>query len=88
MAQVRGIAITVDDIRGLPKVKPLIQQKEWEYIILSDINQDLQRALNFQAIPQTFLLDQNGQIVYVHQGYAPGDEYELEDHIRELNKGK
>ena len=78
------VAVTIDNARQLSKVKPMVAQKGWEYIILSDANQDLQRALNFQTVPYTFLLDKEGNIVYTHSGYAPGDEYILEEHIQEL----
>jgi peroxiredoxin len=78
------VAITIDDSRQLTKVKPLISQKGWEYIVLSDVKKQLMQALNFQTIPQTFIVDQNGNTVYAHSGYAPGDEYELEDKIAEL----
>ncbi len=78
------VAITIDNARQLAKVKPMVAQKRWEFTVLSDSKQDLQRALNFQTIPQTFLLDKEGNIVYKHSGYSPGDEYELEDHIAEI----
>lgn len=80
------VAITIDDNRALPKVKPMVETKGWPFVILSDSNQDLMRALNFQTVPQTFVVDQNGNIVYEHPGYSPGDEYELEDKIRELSE--
>lgn len=78
------VAITIDDARQLAKVKPMVAQKGWEYIVLSDANKDMMRTLNFQTIPQTYLLDKEGKIVYTHSGYAPGDEYELEEHIAEV----
>ncbi|MDX1479919.1 MAG: TlpA disulfide reductase family protein [Saprospiraceae bacterium] len=78
------LAITIDNARALAKVKPLVVQKGWPYEILSDPNQELQQALNFQAIPQTFVLNREGEIVYEHTGYKPGDEYDLDDLIKEL----
>lgn len=78
------IAITIDDNRALPKVKPMVETKGWPFVILSDANQDLMRALNFQTVPQTFVVDQQGNIVYEHPGYTPGDEFELEDKIKAL----
>ena len=78
---VEFIAVTIDNARALAKVPAMVNSKGWEYTILSDSNQDLQRALNFQTIPQTFLLDGSGKIIYSHSGYSPGDEYELEDKI-------
>jgi cytochrome c biogenesis protein CcmG, thiol:disulfide interchange protein DsbE len=78
------VAITIDTQRALAKVKPMVESSGWPYIILSDVNQQLRNALNFQTIPQTFLLDKDGQIVYAHSGYVPGDEYELENKIKDL----
>lgn len=78
------LAITTDDARGLPKVKSIVQQKQWEYDILSDVKQELQNAMSFRAIPQTFILNKKGEIVYSHSAYVPGDEYELDEKIKEI----
>ncbi|MEM1321972.1 MAG: TlpA disulfide reductase family protein [Bacteroidota bacterium] len=78
------LAITIDDPRALPKVNSIVSTKGWEYTILSDVKEDLKRALNFQTVPMTFLVDQSGNIVYTHTGYNPGDEYELEDEIKKI----
>jgi cytochrome c biogenesis protein CcmG, thiol:disulfide interchange protein DsbE len=80
----RLVAITIDNARALTQVKPLIEEKGWEFDVLSDAKQELQQALNFQAIPQTFVVDEAGNILYQHEGYTPGDEYELEKIIKEL----
>jgi peroxiredoxin len=81
---VRIVAITIDNARALTQVKPLIEEKGWEYDILVDSKQELQQALNFQAIPQTFVVDAEGNILYQHEGYTPGDEYELEKVLKGL----
>ena len=83
---VQLLAITIDDARGLSKVPAMVKSKGWEFTILADSKQELQRALSFQTIPQTFLINQNGEIVYSHNGYNPGDELELEKKIAELSK--
>ncbi len=80
------LAITIDDARGLSKVPAMVKSKGWEFTVLADSKQELQRALNFQTIPQTFLLNQKGEIVYSHNGYNPGDELELEKKIADLVK--
>lgn len=81
---VRLVAITIDNARALTQVKPLIEEKGWEFDVLVDNKQELQQGLNFQAIPQTFVVDAEGNILYQHEGYTPGDEYELEKIIKEL----
>ncbi len=78
------IAISIDNARALTQVKPIIEEKGWEFEVLIDSKQELQQALNFQAIPQTFVVDTEGNIVYQHEGYNPGDEYELEKFIKKL----
>ena len=78
------LAITIDDARSLAKVPAMIETKGWEYTVLADVKRELQKSLNFQTVPQTFLIDKNGEIVYTHSGYNPGDEFELEDEIKKL----
>lgn len=80
------LAITIDDARGLTKVPATIKSKGWEFTVLADTKQELQQTLNFQTIPQTFLLNQKGEIVYSHNGYSPGDEVKLETKIKALKK--
>jgi cytochrome c biogenesis protein CcmG, thiol:disulfide interchange protein DsbE len=81
---VQVLAITIDTQRDLAKVKPMVATKEWDYTILSDAPGQLKNALNFQSIPQMYLIDQKGVVVYEHTGYLPGDEVDLEKKIRAL----
>ena len=78
------VAVSVDDSRTAPKVKPMVTSKGWTYEIVLDLNGDLKRALNVTNPPTTFLVDKNGKIVYIHTGYLEGDELELEKKIAEL----
>ena len=80
------VAVSVDDSRNAVKVKPTVNALNWDFDVLLDPNGDLQRAMNVANPPVTFLIDQEGNIVYTHTGYVEGDEYELEDHIKELVK--
>lgn len=80
----RLIAVSVDDSRTLPKVKPMVVSKNWTYDFLVDMNSDLRRALNVTNPPTTFLMDKDGKIVYTHTGYLEGDETELEHKIAKL----
>ena len=82
---VQLLAITTDNSRGLRKVPAMVSAKGWEFIVLADKNQALQESLSFQTIPQTFVVDGQGNIVYEHTGYAPGDEEELEEVIKGLS---
>ncbi|NET30855.1 MAG: TlpA family protein disulfide reductase [Cyanothece sp. SIO1E1] len=83
---VEVVAISIDTRRQLAKVKPMVETKGWPFQILSDANNTLTNVLNYQTIPQTYLVDENGEIVYSHNGYLPGDEYELEDQLKALKE--
>lgn len=80
------VALSIDDARNTAKVKSYANGQAWDYIVLLDKNQDLKRALNFQTIPYTLLVDQKGEIVYSHSSYVEGDEFILEDEIKALLK--
>ncbi len=82
--QIELLAISTDNPRQLAKVRPMVAAQGWPYVILTDANAELKNALNFQAIPHTLIVDKNGNIVYEHTGYLPGDELELEKKIAEL----
>jgi thiol-disulfide isomerase/thioredoxin len=80
------VAVSIDDSRNIAKVKTYVNGRAWEYTVLIDANQDLKRAINFQAPPFTLLLDKEGNIVSSHTGYKEGDEYILEDGVKKLAK--
>jgi thiol-disulfide isomerase/thioredoxin len=72
------LAITIDNQRALPKVPGIVETKGWEYTIFAGNEEEMRSAFNFQTIPQTLVADKNGNIVFEHNGYVPGDEVELE----------
>ena len=82
------VAISIDDSRNSMKVKPFIDGKKWDYTVLLDVNQDLQRALGVPNVPYSILIDKNGHIVYRHIGYTEGDESVLEAKLAEIAKSK
>ena len=80
------VAVSMDNARNAIKVKPTVTGNGWEFDVLLDPNGDLARVLNVTNPPVTFLIDQNGNIVYTHTGYLEGDEYDLEKEIIKIKK--
>lgn len=78
------VAISIDDARNKAKVKTYVNGQAWDYDVLLDVNAVLRQKLNFQSIPFTLVVDQNGNIVNRHSGYVDGDEYILEEELEEL----
>lgn len=85
---VKIIAVSIDDTRNMAKVAPYVNGRGWEYEILLDPNGDFQRALNVNNVPHTFVLNGNKEIVWQHNSYTEGDEYELYEIIKKVAKGE
>ena len=75
------VAVSVDDQKTSMSVPLYVNAKSWDYIVLMDPNGDFKRAMGVNNIPHTFLVDKEGNIVYSHNNYAPGDEENLYQEI-------
>ncbi len=84
---VKLVAISIDDSRLSSKVRPFVVSQGWEYEVYLDENSELRRSLNVNNIPHTFLLNGEGEIVWQHNGYIPGDEDHLYELIEQLAAG-
>lgn len=82
------VAISIDDTRNMAKVAPYVNGKGWEYEVYIDPNGDFKRALGVNNVPHTFLVDANGKIVWQHNSYSEGDEYELFELVKKLAAGE
>jgi cytochrome c biogenesis protein CcmG, thiol:disulfide interchange protein DsbE len=80
------VAVSIDDEKTKNQVPVYVNGKGWEYLVLMDPNGDFKRAMGVNNVPHTFLIDANGNIVYSHNNYSPGDEDKLYQKIKELSK--
>lgn len=80
---VQVIAVSIDDARTNKRVKPLVNGKGWEYLILLDTNQDFKRSLGISNPPFTAIV-KNGEIVFTQNGHIPGGETSLFNFIKTL----
>jgi cytochrome c biogenesis protein CcmG/thiol:disulfide interchange protein DsbE len=85
---VKLVAVSIDDSRSSAQVKTLVNGKNWEYEVLLDVNSDFKRAMNVNAVPHTFIVNGNGEIVWQHTSFSEGSELELISLIRKLNAGE
>ena len=80
------VAVSIDDEKTKNGVPMYVNGKGWEYLVLMDPNGDFKRAMGVNNVPHTFLIDTEGNIVYSHNNYAPGDEETLYEEILKLTK--
>lgn len=82
------LAVSIDDTRNSARVAPLVQGQGWDYTVLLDENQDLKRNLGIVNVPFTLVLNSEGEVVWKHSGYSPGDEETLAEVVEEVAAGK
>ena len=61
-------------------------------MVALDPNRKIAKRLNAKLMPTTILVDMDGVIRWIHQGYLPGDEEEIEHEMKrssqtDLQKG-
>jgi len=83
---VQLVAVSIDDEKTKSQVPIYVNGRAWDYLVLMDPNGDFKRAMGVNNVPHTFLIDQEGNIVYSHNNYAPGDEEKLYEEIKKLSK--
>lgn len=67
------IGINGDGPRSVAKVAPLSQSLQIKYPVLLDINSEVMNNLGLQAFPTLLLVNSEGTIVWIHEGYVTGD---------------
>ena len=80
------IAVSIDDAKTKANVKAYAEGQGWTYTVVLDTNKELHRLLGGQSVPFTVVTDKTGNIVEKHTGYIEGDEYVLEEKIKELSQ--
>lgn len=80
------VAVSIDDSRSSSKAKAMASGFGWGFTCLFDKNQELKRAMNVSLIPQSYIIDTKGDIVWSHSGYTPGSEQNILEKIKELQK--
>lgn len=68
------VAVSIDDEKTKANVPVYVNGKAWDFIVLMDPNGDFKREMGVNIVPHTFLIDKEGNIVYTHNSYSPGDE--------------
>ena len=81
---VQIIGISVDSPRNRAKIRPFVKAMGIKYPILIDEDQEVLQEFNVNAIPVLFVVNNEDEIVYIHEGYTPGDDLEIKEKIEEL----
>jgi len=80
---VRFIGVSIDGPRNQSKIAPFIQSMGVTYPVLRDLNSELMSDLGVTAVPTLLIYGADGGQLYFHEGFRPGDEVLIRQHIEE-----
>ncbi len=88
------IAVNYDKKQYLPRVSSIVDQKKWNFQILTDLDKELHKVIDrefsFNGVtysrcgtmtPHLYLVNKSGNVVFGHVGFIPGDESLIEDQL-------
>lgn len=81
---VNFIGVSVDGTRNQSKISPFIRSMGVTYPILRDVNSELMSELGVTAVPTLIVYGADGEQLYFHEGFRPGDEVIIQKHIEKL----
>jgi cytochrome c biogenesis protein CcmG/thiol:disulfide interchange protein DsbE len=80
---VNFIGVSIDGPRNQSKIKPFMQSMGVNYPVIRDMDTELMSDLGVTAVPTLLIYDSNGDLVFFHEGFRPGDEDVVRTHIKE-----
>ncbi len=70
---VQIIGINCDGPRSVSKVAPMSKSLQIKYPVLLDIDSEVKTDLNLIALPTLIMVNSQGEILWIHEGYVSGD---------------
>lgn len=83
---VKMVLVSIDKPEKIAAIKAMAEKNKWEYELYIDKDKKTQRALKISQIPNTLLVDNEGNVLLHEVGYADGDEEHLIKKIRKYNE--
>jgi len=83
---VQFIGISVDSPRNLSKVKPFSRSIGITYPVLLDPSGELMGELNVMSVPTLMIVDEDLNLLYIHEGFSAGDEIGIREEIEKQLK--
>ena len=83
-AGLETIGVDLDSF-GTKRVKKFVKGLDFQlsYPIVVDKRREVAAKYGVSVLPTLIIIDKNGKVIYYHVGYAPGDEVEVEEKVKE-----
>lgn len=76
------VIISRDTALTLSQVEPFFKSNKYTFKVLLDTELEVSEDYGVKASPATFIIKPDGELVYQHYGYKPGQEKEILDAIK------
>ena len=79
-------AVSTDFPKNFPQFVNRVEEANWPFPAYFDLNREFRLVMpgELNGLPQVFVLDKNGSIVYHTRKYVPGDEDKLFEEVKKL----
>jgi hypothetical protein len=83
-------AISTDFEKNFPRFEKMVTENNWPWPAYNDVNREFQKVMpgELNGLPQTFVLDGEGNIAYHKRKYNSGDEHKLFAKVKEIAMSK
>ena len=81
---VKIIIIAVDTVHNTSTVSSFVKNRGWQYEVYLDQDQNLQKAMQVNDTPCTFVIDGKGNVVWMHNSYMDGDEDKVFEELKRI----
>ena len=84
---IQYVAVFIDNTKTMSKVGPYVNAKKFKFPVLLDPNQEIFELVNGTEVPYALIYNQNGELMFKHDGYFEGDEEHLMEEAMSLLEG-
>ena len=79
-------AISTDFQKNFPRFEKMVNESNWPWPSYNDVNREFRKVIpgELNGLPQSFVFDAQGEIVYHKRKYVTGDEDKLFAKVKEL----
>lgn len=82
------VAISTDFPKNYGSFVKLVEKSDWPWLSYNDVNREFKHVIpgGLNGLPQSFVLDATGNIVYHKRKYSTGDEHRLFEKVKALSR--
>lgn len=78
------LAINEDGPRRESQIKPFVRSRKWKYRILLDVDGSAKKLLKVVALPTTFILDRDANLLLNRIGFTTEEEKSVEKIVEDI----